>query len=68
MKNKPLILFLFFTISFFAQKKNVVVTYKVAYHEDELLAENCDQRCRKIACRQKTELSKEIEETVSILT
>jgi len=32
------------------------------------LAENFDQRCRKIACRQKTELSKEIEETVSILT
>ena len=34
----------------------------------ETLAENFDQRCRKIACRQKTELSKEIEETVSILT
>ena len=33
-----------------------------------MLAENFDQRCRKIACRQKTELSKEIEETVSILT
>ena len=32
------------------------------------LAENFDQRCRKIACRQNTELSKEIEETVSILT
>jgi len=32
------------------------------------LAENFDQRCRKIACRQKTELSKEIEETVSFLT
>ena len=32
------------------------------------LAENFDQRYRKIACRQKTELSKEIEETVSILT
>ena len=34
----------------------------------ETLAENFDQRCRKIACRQKTELSKELEETVSILT
>jgi hypothetical protein len=32
------------------------------------LTENFDQRCRKIACRHKTELSKEIEETVSILT
>ena len=32
-----------------------------------MLAENFDQRCRKIACRQKTELSKEIEETFSIL-
>ena len=32
------------------------------------MADNFDQRCRKIACRQKNELSKEIEETVSILT
>ncbi|MFY8187946.1 MAG: GLPGLI family protein [Flavobacterium sp.] len=40
MKKKYLsILFLFFTISFFAQKKNVVVTYKVAYHEDELMSD-----------------------------
>ena len=32
------------------------------------LVENFDQRCRQIAYRQETELSKEIEETVSILT
>ena len=39
MKNKPLILFLFFTFFSFAQKKNVVVTYKVTYLEDELLSD-----------------------------
>ena len=54
-------------ITFIGSRKYPVPNFATSQSEGTL-AENFDQRCRKIACRQKTELSKELEETVSILT